>query len=81
MAVLWKALPAADFKPTTGLRSGTLMEQLWEGSKDLKGVPTPKEKQQYQLTGTPQNSLSFFFYTHTTMSDFVSFDILSSLFT
>ena len=80
MAVLWEALPAADFKPTTGLRSGTLMEQLWEGSKELKGVPTPKEKQQYQLTGTPQNSVSFF-YTHTIVSDFVSFDILSPLFT
>ena len=63
MAVLWKALPAADFKPTTGLRSGTLMEQLWEGWKELKGVPTPKEKQQYQLTGTPQNSVSFFIPT------------------
>jgi len=32
------------------------MEELGEGLKELKGMATPPEEQQYQLTQTPQSS-------------------------
>jgi hypothetical protein len=35
---------------TIGLSVGTPMEELGEGLKDLKGMATPQEEQQYQLT-------------------------------
>jgi hypothetical protein len=40
----------ADTQPTIGLRLGTPMEELGEGLKELKGMSTPLEDQQYQLT-------------------------------
>ena len=35
---------------TIGLSVGTPMKELGEGLKDLKGMATTQEKQQYQLT-------------------------------
>jgi hypothetical protein len=33
---------------------GYLMEELGEGLKEMKGMTTPKEEQQYQSAWTPQ---------------------------
>ena len=41
-------------QPITGLITGTPMEQLGEGLKELNGIATPQEEQQYQLKGRPQ---------------------------
>jgi hypothetical protein len=35
---------------TIGLSVGNPMEELGEGLKELKGMATPQEEQQYQLT-------------------------------
>jgi hypothetical protein len=51
MVVLWEAPPATNWdkcrylQPTIGLRSGSNMEALGEGLKELKEVATPKEEQ------------------------------------
>jgi hypothetical protein len=58
MAVLGEALPAAHsnkcrcLQPILGLGLGTRMgmEELENGLKELKGIETPKEEQQCQLT-------------------------------
>lgn len=59
MAVLWEALPEADWErcrypqPTIGLGLGIPMEELGERLKELKGIAIPQEDQQGQLTWTP----------------------------
>jgi hypothetical protein len=45
-----------SIKPTIGLRSGTHMNQMGEGLKELKGIAIPQENQQCQLTWTPGSS-------------------------
>jgi hypothetical protein len=35
---------------TIGMRSGNPMEELGDGLKDLKGISTPLEEQQYQVS-------------------------------
>jgi hypothetical protein len=46
MAVLWEALPVTEtsadtLEPAIELRSGTNMEELEEGLKELKGIAIP----------------------------------------
>jgi hypothetical protein len=41
-----------DLQPNTGRSSGSLMEELGEELRALKGIGTPQEGQQSQLTWT-----------------------------
>ena len=43
-------------QPNTGWRSGTLMEKLGKVLSTLKGIGTPQEDQQCQLTWIPESS-------------------------
>jgi hypothetical protein len=58
ITVLWEALPSSRLvrcrypQLNSGWRLGTLMEELGEGWKGLKGMRTPQEDQPCQLTWT-----------------------------
>jgi hypothetical protein len=41
-------------QPSIGLNTGPTMEELEKGPKELKGVCSPQEKQQYEPTSTPR---------------------------
>jgi hypothetical protein len=63
-ATLWiiRTLPEPDqyrgrcWQLTIALSTGTPMEELVEGLKEVKGIATPQEGQQYQLTRPPPQS-------------------------
>jgi hypothetical protein len=60
MAVSWEALPVPDkyrsgcSEPTNGLSTGSPMEELGKGPKELKWFAAPQEEQQHELTSTPR---------------------------
>ena len=43
-------------QPTIGLNTGSLMEKLEKGLKELKGFAAPYVEQQYETSRTPQSS-------------------------
>ena len=45
-----------QIQPSIKLSLGTLMGELGEGLKELKGMATPLEDQQYQITWTSGSS-------------------------
>ena len=63
IAVYWESLPEPDkyrggySHPTIGLRTGSPMEEVEKGPKDLKGFAAPQEEQQYEPTSTPPPEL------------------------
>jgi hypothetical protein len=53
-AIAWQ-IQRWMLKPTIGLGTGSLMEELEKGTNELKELTAPQDEQQYEPTSTPQN--------------------------